>query len=370
MRRDAHLEPSAESSHGGTSPGMPTQNATLVTPSELAPTVAGADFPARFRANPGLAMGQLMSVNRAATFDAAAVSARNHANLDRENTTRTVRPVALSGDIALRRNTTMARRTHTGPDVTTSLTGRDRAALAVADELIHDLLAAGFPTTLEQQAASIADILGRVAQRWAGNGLDRRGPMFAEAAARYLLTWCRPNALAFAHTNHLRKWHVEACETHDATTTHDADGNQPSRAGLDVSFIRRPRVVWTHPAGPGNGLLLDRLHTANRPGGVVRDQGVHAKVAADLTDVATFLLPATLLTADPAAAQRAILGVRVLTHRAPNAGVHFLPAFTSTGAPVIGSHHPLGACAVCASTPHLPLTMCSTNTSVSVGGLR
>jgi hypothetical protein len=175
--------------------------------------------------------------------------------------------------------------------------------------------------------------------------------MFAEAAARYLTTWCRPNDLVFAPTNQLRKWYGDTHETVNAVD--DADG-QSARPMPDVSFIARHRLTWTRPGGPSAGLLLDRFHTAHRLGAVARDQGIYRKVAKDLTDAALFLAPATALAGDTPLHQSALLGVRVLAHKAPNAGVHFVPTFLPNGMPVIGSHHPLGGCPVCASTPHLP----------------
>lgn len=198
--------------------------------------------------------------------------------------------------------------------------------------------------------------------------------MFAEAATRHLLTWEHPSHLDFTPRNHLRKWYAELCgELDDA-------GRGPARAfaaraGFDVSFTRRPRVVWTHPDGPGRGLLLDRVYTASRAGVVDRDRWVAGKVASDLHDMANYLAPLDELDG-PGAARRALLGVRVISHRAPNAGIHFTPAFTPVtdadghhrDVPLIGAHHPIGDCQWCAPAARLPLAT-PTSTCIRVSDI-
>ncbi|GAA2165147.1 hypothetical protein [Pedococcus bigeumensis] len=318
----------------------------------------GAEFVARLRTNPGLAASQLMSLHLSASYDPQPLRDRRAHALDREHAPVLDgrRPRQLGGDVTLRRNSTSSRpTTPAGPDLAANPTRSDLAALLAGEELTHELLATGLPDTLAEQANTIGFHLARVTERWAGSGLDRRGPMFAEAAARYLTTWCQPAHLDFATTHHLRKWY---CDTRDQHLAH----RDPAKAaaatvpdGLDTSFITRPRITWMHPDGPAAGLLLDRFHTANRDGAIARDQWAHRKVAADLTDVAAFLTPAAALADDPDLLARAVLGVRVLTHRAPNAGVHFIPTFRpGHPSPVLGSHHPVGRCAICASTPLHP----------------
>ncbi|GAA2735223.1 hypothetical protein GCM10009867_17050 [Pedococcus aerophilus] len=289
-------------------------------------------------------------------------------------TTQAAQAAHLPGRVAITRHATSASRTSSGPDLNARPSTRDLAAILLAEELAHDILSSGFPASLDEQARTLTHYLQALTPRHAGTGLDRRGPMFAEAAARHLLTWEHPSHLEFTPRNHLRKWYAELCgELDDA-------GSGPAaafagRAGFAVSFVRRPRVVWTHPDGPGRGLLLDRVYTASRAGVIERDRWVAGKVASDLRDMADYLAPLDDLDG-PGAARRAILGVRVISHRAPNAGVHFVPAFTTVtdadgrdrDLPLIGSHHRVGGCQWCAPAARLPLAT-PTSTRICVSDL-
>ena len=306
----------------------------------------GDDFVALLRTNPSLAQSKLM-FQLSATSDQQTVHARNSAALLCETQPRRAgMPRQLGGDIDLRRSPTTAA-ARPPADLDHAPTKRDLVNLVAAEELAHDLLAAGYPATLPEQTACLEFHASVVAQRWAGHGLERRSPMFIEAAARYLTT-VQPDGLDFATTNALRKWHGDTRDTH---LDSDPDTDHRTGDGLDVSFISRRRIAWTHPDGPATGLLLDRFHTACRPGGVERDLWARRKVAEDLAATAAFLGPALPVGGEEVVLRRALLGVRVLAHRAPKVGTHFLPRFVPGQAvPVVGDHHPIGDCAICATT--------------------
>lgn len=343
--------------------GMPN-HAPVTRPAATAVsdrTMSGDDFVAQLRTNPNLAMSQLMNFSRASTYDTASNYARTSAAVTHEQRTAVTprAPRSLSGGVAVHRPATSATRHTAGPDLTGTPTRRDLAALCAAEELSHELLATGFPTTLAEQAKALAFFGGLVADRWSGQGLDRRGPMFADAASLYLTRHAQPTELEFSPTNALRKWYGNtadaAADAADAQLEDGADSQVGfARDGLDTSFISRRRIVWTVNGDPADGILLDRFHPAHRSGAVTRDRWAHAKVAADLSDAEAFLAPAAVLAGDPTLPSRAILGVRVLSHLAPGASAHFVPTLAANGTLVIGGHHPLGGCRWCTSTAHLP----------------
>lgn len=323
---------------------------------------------ADFRTNPGLVMHELISANNHAiagdlidTEAAYAVAAQlnhelGHPAVDGAAERSTI---TLPGPITVTRNRTSAATART---LDTRPTKRTLAALLAGEQLVHDILAIGMPDHLAGQHDVITRLLAPIARAHARLGLDRRGPMFAEASARYLLHYAQPAALNFTHQGQLRRWHADHAPEADAHVTagENTDPTDPARLAADVadavamgrraavaSLLHRPRITWTHPGGLEHGVLLDRFHHTPYAGVIERDTWVRAKVAEDLSRVHALLGPHR-----PDAA----LGVRVHTHVAPNVGVHFLPDYQHGpgSRPVIGTHHRIGDCDTCATRLNLP----------------
>lgn len=259
-------------------------------------------------------------------------------------------PRRLAGTITIKRNSTqraLPRSLNTPPSRNNS------AAVALGTHLAHDLLKLGMPETLAGQAHAIATVLETLLPLHARNGLDRRGPLFAEAAARYLIQHCQPEKLQFAHRGKLRRWYLDDTEHENVVPLNE---EPEADTGAGSRLFERPSLVWTHHNGPRDGLLVDRLHHTFRGGVIERDAWTHKEVAKEMKAAAAFL-------ARCHAGEEALLGVRVLAHRAPNVGVHFLPDFSDGAAnPVGGAHHRVGGCNHCAVRTIHP------NTSSEGGG--
>lgn len=231
----------------------------------------------------------------------------------------------------------------------------ERAAIRLAEHLVHALLANPIPATLTGQAGTFAETTGRIIKDHTKTGLDRRGVTFAEAAARNVIWYGQPTDLKFIHAGTLRRWYYDATD-HEDVEPLEADDTETLENGRRL--FSRPRIIWAHPDGPRHGLLLDRLHATRHTGAIGRDTWVREHVAHDLTNAAAFL------AAGHTPAPDALLGVRVHAHRRVNTGVHFLPDFSHGPLrPIIGAHHPIGECDHCETQTVLPNT--SPNTSVS-----
>ena len=315
---------------------------------------------ADFRANPHLVMHKAMTDNRAAVLGSDATVEQQVAVAAELDDCAPVGPtpghaggqrVRLSGSLTVTRNRT-SQATHR--TLTSRPTRAQHVASLVAEHLVHDLLATGMPATLAAQADTIAALRDPIVAQYATRGLDRRGPIAAEAAARYLLTWAQPAGLTFAHRGTLRRWHRDPDDTPDHTDTPADARLEPTALAADL--FTRPRICWVSPDGPAAGLLLDRFHHTPYEGVIERDTWIRGKIAADLRRAAAFLQPRPAGASAPHTAASAVLGVRVLTHLAPNAGVHFVAAFPHGPGtpPVVGGHHRIGGCIHCTTRVVLP----------------
>ncbi|MCK9822797.1 hypothetical protein NOCD_04805 [Nocardioides cavernae] len=278
---------------------------------------------------------------------------------------RTSAPRSLPGSVLITRNRTSAASQRT---LSFAPTKAQMAAILAGEHLAHDLLAAGMPDSLLDQADAIARVIDPIIATYDVRRLEKRGVQFAEAAARHFINHCQPATLVLASRSHLTRWHDE--HGTNMAELDVLDGEAPTAPETVARLLGRPRLAWTHPAGPRDGLLLDRFHHTHQRGAIERDTWMRRKVAEDLTSIHELLTSTT--GSHPAhethsvhPAQQANLGVRVHTHRAPNVGIHFLPDYTTgNGAPVLGAHHRVGGCEHCAARRALPNTSTSTGTGV------
>lgn len=358
-------------------------------------TNPGSEFLAEFSANSQLAVHKIMSTARRNAFDrqgeahnrydlalepgfgeefdqaveAEIAQATCAARTSRRSSYR-ARP-RLAGSITLNRTTQQA-----SAGASADPTRANLAWLLAAERLSHDLLALGMPSDLAAQANAIATLSEPVMAAFGRHGLDRRGPVVAEAATRYLIHHAQPAGLRFVPLGKLRRWYADQREVNDqqidATGSTDAaystapyDGapsaatDTPSDTPSDVKrsagkFFQRPRLIWAAATGIADGVLVDRFHHTHLTGLVEHDTWIRRKVIEDLgaaADLVAFAYAGNLAGGAPA-----MLGVRVHTHRAPNAGMHFLPKIVE-GRVLIGPHHRLGGCAACISEPNLPNTV-------------
>ncbi|WP_416957738.1 hypothetical protein ACNKF0_09280 [Nocardioides sp. T5] len=288
-------------------------------------------------------------------FDATMRAALAEATVPAPHETAVPNGGRLPGSITFNRTSTPATtNVHAAP------TKADMAWVLAAERFSHDILKVGVPTTLTARAALFATLCEPIKTAFRRHGLDRRGAIVMEAATSYLIHHAQPTTLRFVTPGQLRRWTADQCDLHDETTHGwcDNDGLPAHAAARTATtrLTRRRRVLWAHPDGIGHGLMLDRFHHTHIPNLVPLDSWARRKVAEDLTSLADLLrhtAPAAgdvqLPTTD---AWPAVLGVRVLSHRAPNTSVHFT-ATVENGRIRVGRHHRLGGCAVC--TPqHLP----------------
>lgn len=266
------------------------------------------------------------------------------------------RPMAGTVVIAPNRRQRIARPLNVAP------TRTNLAAILAGEALAHDLHAAGFPADLAGQNAMLVElcdplVLARAAE------LDRRGVSFLEAAARFLVTHHRHAWMRFLPRGDiLSLWrdHTATTRAISETSGHagTADLDEVDQAASLPALARRRRVLWMHPDGPAAGLLVDRIHHTPRSGLIEVDTWMRRKVAEDLHRVTNLLValggtaPGAPSGSGEDAAEHGILGVRVFTHRAPNAGVHFTATLNPAGQAVVADHHRIGGCHNCLSTSH------------------
>ncbi|VXC26586.1 hypothetical protein [Nocardioides sp. AX2bis] len=351
------------------------------------------DFAALFARNPQLAMRNTMSTARRSAlgitdpataaalrlepgfgpaFDEATSEATSGTTGDDALTGRgpqQTRPAAAGlGAARVRQLPGLITYNRTSVAPSASITARpskqEHAWLLAAERLTHDLHAIGMPNSLGAQADAFAVLVEPVKTAFARHGLDRRGAAVMEAAARYAVHFTQPERLRFLSTGALRRWFDDQRDT-DEVITDDALGAENvtgdemgAGPGTVDRLLRRPRVLWAHPDGPEAGLLIDRFHHTSIRGLVGLDSWARRKVAEDMTSIGRLLAEsgANTTTTTTAAAHTGVLGVRVLTHRAPNTGLHFV-ADLSSGRPSIGEEHRIGGCRDC--RPRL----CQPNTS-------
>lgn len=306
-----------------------------------------AGFVEKLRTNPSKAVADIMSAHRAHLLGPEPLTEHTRALLrtlraetrDQEATNAPAVPVparqSLPGSVRMTRNTTSkaaATALNAGPN------RHELAAVLLGERFAHDLLASGISdgerVCLEDLAVTVGFVLDNIlGEPESRRDLTRRSPMFAEAAARYLTTWAQPLNLKFIRTGHLARAYADALDD----TGLDPAGTLGDAACLPAfptmssardgfSFLRRSRVAWAHPHGVRHGLLLDRLHCAYRAGVIERDTWTRRKVTEDMQAAAAYL--ATIRGAGEGLIET-MLGVRVMSHLAPNAGVHFLPALTA-----------------------------------------
>lgn len=282
----------------------------------------------------------------------------------------------LSGSRAAQRRTQRPRLTGpitynktsatTNVDINAAPTKSDLAWLLAAERMTHDVLSVGVPDHLAGQAHLFAVLTEPVKTAYARHGLDRRGTVTFEAAARYLVHHAQPAHLRFVTAGQLRRWRADQLDlrdTHPAADSGHADhqvhagadaGDPATAAGTGARLFARNRVLWAHPDGIGHGLLIDRFHHTHRAGLTARDSWTLRKVAEDLTSINDFLATyASAPTTSSAPAGAGVLGVRVLTHRAPNNGLHFVPELRN-GRAYVATHHRIGDCDICATRTCLP----------------
>lgn len=312
-------------------------------------------------AKPGLAMtrNQLPATPAATAAAAVAVAPAVVPPQPRSREPRTSAPRSRPGSVLVTRNRTSATQQR---NLSFTPTAAQMAAILAGEHLAHDLLAAGMPDSLADQADAIARVIDPIIKSYDVRRLEKRGVQFAEASARHFINHCQPATLVLASRSHLARWHAE-----QGTDKPDLDADAAAVPARVARLLGRPRLVWTHAAGPQAGVLVDRFHHTHQRGAIERDSWMRRKVAEDLISIHA-LLTATAGDSETVQAVQAVqaanLGVRVHTHRAPNVGIHFLPDYTAgNGTPVLGAHHRVGGCAHCASRRALPNSSTSTSTS-------
>lgn len=233
-------------------------------------------------------------------------------------------------------------------------TRSEMAWLLAGERLAHDILTFGVPDSLADQADVFATLSEPVKAGFGRYVPDRRGAAIMEAAARHLIHHARPAHLTHVPTRRLNIWRADqVARLADLNAELPGDHHPDLHAQDDLDaverLLNRPRVMWAHPAGIDQGLVIDRLHHTSLKGLLVRDTWLRRKVAQDLDSVAA-LLRRYSPDADWAAG---VLGVRVISHRRPNESVHFV-ADLRNGVATVGHHHPLGQCAACELGNGLP----------------
>jgi hypothetical protein len=228
----------------------------------------------------------------------------------------------------------------------------ERAWLMAAERLTHDLLTAGVPDSLAAQTDLFATAVGPVKSAFARHGLDRRGAGTMEAAARYLVHHAQPDPalLTFVSTERLTRW----CADQDSLLEEVPGDHHPDLllqrdAASAARLTHRQRVLWANPAGIEWGLMVDRFHHTSLKYLVPRDGWVRRKVMEDLGSVAALVrryVPEQPITS-------VLYGVRVLSHRATNEGIHFTPVYNMRRLVDVGQHA-LGECAFCRGVDNRP----------------
>lgn len=224
------------------------------------------------------------------------------------------------------------------------------AWLMAADRLAHDLLQAGVPDSLAAQADLFASAVGPVKSAFGRKGLDRRGAQTMEAAAGYLVRHAQPADLAFVSTERLTRW----CADQDSLLEelpgdHHPDLQLQHDAARAARFTNRQRVLWAPSAGIEWGLMVDRFHHTSLRHLVPRDAWVHRKVMEDLQSAAGLIR--RYVPERPIAS--VLYGVRVLSHRAVNEGIHFTPTYDRGRLSGVGQHA-LGECLFCRPADNRP----------------
>lgn len=251
------------------------------------------------------------------------------------------------------------RRQRSNTPLNVTPTRTNLAAIVAAETLAHDLYAAGFPADLASQNALLVDLCDPLVFERSAE-LDRRGVAFLEAAARFLVTHHHHASLRFLPQRELLNLWNERVDQTSANDVGERSSKVDEAAALPA-LARRRRVLWAHTEGPAVGLLVDRIHHTPRSGIIEVDTWIRRKVAQDLRNIANLQ---AVLSDEPtgthdeatkdgmSGGEHGVLGVRVFSHRAPNAGVHFTAAINHIGQPVVEGHHRIGGCDACRSSTH------------------
>jgi len=190
------------------------------------------------------------------------------------------------------------------PDVSLDPSAANQAAIIVADQVVAELSLMGARLTRQVLPGLLMEASAKAMDELVDKRLDRRSSVMSKAAAANILRFHQPLNLVQARPEWLA-------------------AGVANVAGAS-SLLSRRRIVWSDPTGITAGLLIDRIHHTHLPR-MLLDAWMSGKVATDIR-------------AGRAVAGEAFLGVRVISHRAPMAGIHVLS---------LGVRHPLGACDSC-----------------------